>query len=273
LYVLGVSGERVVAWRPEVPGVREVFHARFVAHAYPAHTHDTWTLLVVDQGAVRFDLERHPHGTTGAMVTLLPPHVSHDGRAATVDGFRKRVLYLDPDLFDPHLIGTTVDRPSVRDALLHERITRLHRALAHPADALEAESRLALVLDRLLGHLQESPTPPENAAPARTLADDLRDLLDSRTATGVTLREAAETLGASPDRLVRVFTRAFGLPPHRYLTGRRIDRARRLLLAGAAPAAVAAEVGFHDQSHLHRHFQHYVGVPPGRYARSGPQRG
>ncbi|GIJ48898.1 AraC family transcriptional regulator [Virgisporangium aliadipatigenens] len=268
-----MSGERVVAWRPEVPGVREVFHARFVAHAYPAHTHDTWTLLVVDEGAVRFDLERHPHGTTGEMVTLLPPHVPHDGRAATVDGFRKRVLYLDPDVLDPHLIGTTVDRPSVRDALLHRRITQLHRALARPADALEAESRLALVLDRLLRHLRQDAAPPARATSAVALADELRQLLDSRTTTGVTLREAADALGAPPDRLVRAFTRAFGLPPHRYLTGRRIDRARRLLLAGAAPATVAAEVGFHDQSHLHRHFQHYVGVPPGRYARSGAQQG
>jgi AraC-like DNA-binding protein len=269
LYVSGVSVERVVAWRPEVPGVREVFHARFVAHAYPSHTHDTWTLLVVDEGAVRFDLERHRHGTTGPMVTLLPPHVPHDGRAATVDGFRKRVLYLDPDLFDAHAVGTAVDRPSVDDALLHTRITQLHRALARPAEAFQAESRLALVLDRLATHLRGDAARPVEET--HTLAGDLRDLLDSRTVTGITLREAAAVLDAPPDRLVRAFTRAFGLPPHRYLTGRRIDLARRLLLTGAAPATVAAEVGFHDQSHLHRHFRHYVGVAPGRYARSGPR--
>ena len=64
LYVPGVAGpaEHVRAWRPAVPGVTEVFHARFTEHAYPSHTHDAWTLLIVDDGAVRYDLDRHEHG-------------------------------------------------------------------------------------------------------------------------------------------------------------------------------------------------------------------
>jgi hypothetical protein len=28
----------VEAWRPAVPGIAEVFHARFTTHAYPLHT-------------------------------------------------------------------------------------------------------------------------------------------------------------------------------------------------------------------------------------------
>ena len=59
-----------------------------------------------------------------------------------------------------------------------------------------------------------------------------------------------------------------GIPPHRYLTGRRLDRARRMLLAGRRPAEVAVEVGFHDQAHLTRHFKRMLGVTPGAYAAS-----
>lgn len=43
------------------------------------------------------------------------------------------------------------------------------------------------------------------------------------------------------------------------------DGARRLLLAGRSPGAVAAATGFYDQAHLTRHFKRLVGVPPGRY--------
>jgi AraC-like DNA-binding protein len=32
---------------------------------------------------------------------------------------------------------------------------------------------------------------------------------------------------------------------------------------------VGAAVGFHDQSHLTRHFRRHVGTTPGRFARSG----
>ena len=93
------------AWRPSVDGIAEVLHAVFPEHAYPLHTHDTWTLLIVDAGAVRYDLERNEHGALTDRVTLLPPHVPHNGTHATPAGFRKRVLYVEPDVLDPTLRG------------------------------------------------------------------------------------------------------------------------------------------------------------------------
>ena len=71
---------------------------------------------------------------------------------------------------------------------------------------------------------------------------------------------------------MRCFTRTYGLPPHRYLTGRRVEAARRRLLDGEPPADVAVAAGFHDQAHLHRHFTRLVAATPGRYARSLPAR-
>ncbi|MEU0066494.1 AraC family ligand binding domain-containing protein, partial [Streptomyces albidoflavus] len=148
------AGQQIHAWRPPVPGVAEVFHAHFTEHAYPMHVHDVWTLLLVDDGAVRYDLDRHPHGTPADTVTLLPPHVPHNGSPATAHGFRKRVLYLDLTQLGPELVGPAVDRPELADALLRRRVGRLHTALAAPGDELEAESRLALIRERLRAHLR-----------------------------------------------------------------------------------------------------------------------
>src|SRR4051794_41867390 len=52
LYVPDMAGplERVRAWRPPVPGLSEVLHAHFTEHAYPAHVHELWTVLLVDAG-------------------------------------------------------------------------------------------------------------------------------------------------------------------------------------------------------------------------------
>lgn len=258
--------ERVQAWSTPVPGIAEVLHARFVDHVYPAHTHDTWTLLIVEQGAIRYDLERAEHGTLDRVVTLLPPHVPHTGRAAVQNGFRKRVLYLDSTVLDESLVGASVDRPTMRDPLLHRRVLSLHAALTGTQETLEAESRLALIRARLQGHLGGTPTRAV-AEPGR-LAGELRDLLDASVATSLTLRQAAALLHAHPDALVRSFQAAFGLPPHRYLIGRRIDLARRLLLAGQPVAQVALASGFADQSHLTRHFARQIGTTPARYARN-----
>jgi len=263
------SRERVRAWRPGVPGVAEVFHAHFTEHVYPLHTHDTWTLLIVDRGAVRYDLEHDEHGVLGATVAILPPHVPHNGRSATGAEFRKRVLYLDSDQFGTDLIGRAVDRPEVVDTALYGRISRIHDALMGPGDEFEAESLLSLVRERVAHHLRGM----DPAAHARDteLAARLRDLLDARVEQGVGLAEAADLLQAHPTHLVRSFSREYGLPPHRYLTGRRVDSARRLLLGGLPAAEVATTVGFHDQPHLTRHFKRVLGVTPAAYAHSRPR--
>ncbi|GGS08017.1 AraC family transcriptional regulator [Streptomyces humidus] len=256
--------QEVSAWRPAVPGVVEVFHARFTGYAYPMHVHEAWTLLIVDDGAVRYDLDRHEHGTPHDTVTLLPPRVPHNGSPATSGGFRKRVLYLDTSVLGEDLIGAAVDAPDLRDPVLRRRVGRLHSALARPGDELEADSRLTLIGERLRGRLRAG---RDAALPRRdpALAGRLRELLDERVVQGLTLDEAAGLVQAHPAHLVRAFSAAYGIAPHQYLTARRVDLARRLLLDGRPPGEVAAVAGFYDQAHLTRHFRKLVGVTPGRY--------
>ncbi|KJY16971.1 AraC family transcriptional regulator [Streptomyces sp. WM6373] len=278
MYVLCVQQlqQEVSAWRPQVAGVVEVFHARFTAHAYPMHVHDEWTLLIVDDGAVRYDLDRHRRGTPGGTVSLLPPQVAHNGSAATSHGFRKRVVYLDTTVLDERFIGAAVDGPDLADPALSRRVGQLHQALTLPGEEFEAESRLALIRERLRVLLRPRPallgghTAPFGAGTRHGIARSLRELLDERVVAGISLPEAAGLVQAHPAHLVRSFSAAFGIAPHQYLISRRIALARRLLLDGRPAAEVAVEAGFHDQSHFTRHFKRVVGTTPGHYARSAP---
>ena len=254
----------VRAWKPEVPGIHEVFHARFVDHAYPAHTHDAWTVFTVDEGSIAYDLERRHRGVEGSKVTLLPPHVVHDGRPGASAGYRKRVLYVGTEVLGEHLIGSAVDEPDVLDHSLVRGFRSLHRALGDTGDTLEAESIFALVAARLGQHLGDRRRDERRAA-SGSVAEELRDLLDARLSVGITLAEAGRILEVSPAHLVRSFTRQFGISPHRFLIGRRIEAARRQLLDGQPVARVAADVGFHDQAHFARHFKRHVGTTPSRF--------
>ncbi|HEY9294738.1 MAG TPA: AraC family transcriptional regulator [Microlunatus sp.] len=259
----------VRAWHPAVPGISEVFHARFSDHAYPLHTHDAWTLLIIDDGAVRYDLDHREHGALTTMITLLPPQVAHDGRSARSGGFRKRVIYLEPDQIATSLIGRSVDRPEFADPLLRDRIDLLHRALQEPAAEFEAQSRLALITERLADHLQRRPeldTGRSASGPDdRRLAGRLRELLDDHLLPGLDLTVAADRLDSTPTRLIRAFGSAYGLPPHRYLTGRRVESARSLLLDGMPIAEAAVAAGFYDQAHLTRHLRRMIGITPAAY--------
>ncbi|MFG2529384.1 helix-turn-helix domain-containing protein [Streptomyces sp. NPDC048516] len=263
----GLPRTTISAWRPPVPGIAEVFHAHFTEHAYPSHTHDTWALMILSDGAVDFACDRHRHGVTGTgTVVLLPPGVAHDGRTVTAVGFRKRVIYLDTTVLPEGLTGRAVDGPVFGDEVLRHRIHLLHRSLGHPGDGFEAESRLSFIRERLRFHLDALPPSRTPGREANRLAAALRELLDARLPTGLSLQEAAIVLHAHPTHLIRCFKQTYGLPPHAYLTGKRIERARGLLLDGRRPATVAAAVGFHDQAHLNRHFTRHVGTTPARYA-------
>ncbi|MER7072729.1 AraC family transcriptional regulator [Terrabacter sp. NPDC000476] len=264
--------DRTSSWRPAVAGVAEVFHAAWHDHAYPAHTHDTWTLLVVDDGVIGYDLDRHDHTAVRSGVTLLPPHVVHDGRALTAGGFRKRVVYLEEQVLAPELVGRAVDAPLVPDAALRLAVSRLDRAL-EARDDLEAESRLALVVERLTAHLTAGNDPPpprrdHRGRPGRGVATLARERFDADPVGTPGITAVAASLGVTTPHLVRSFVAAYGIAPHQYVVGRRLDLARRRLRDGAPAAMVATEAGFYDQAHLTRHFRRFLGTTPGRYQRS-----
>src|SRR5207247_1403104 len=144
---------------------------------------------------------------------------------------RKRVLYVDTTVLPESLIGPAVDRPAIPDATLRAEVSALHDALACPDDELEAETRWAFVAARIRASLgAPDVTPP--ATSDRLAAEALRDYLDARTFEPLTLADAAGHIGWSPAHAARAFATVFGIPPHAYVVGRRLDAARDQILSG-----------------------------------------
>ena len=257
----------VRAWTPRVPGIREVLHARFASHAYPLHTHDTWTLLIVDEGGVRYGLDGKARGADLSMLSVLPPHVVHDGRPSGSGGYRKRVLYVETSVLPERLIGPAVDRPDLASPALRRLVSELHDRLACADDQLEAEARFVEVAARIRSALGDA-APAAPGEPDHQLADALRAYLDQRLFEPLTLAAAAADLGWSEAHLARAFSKVIGIAPHAYVIGRRLDAARTRILAGEPLADVATAVGFYDQAHLTRRFKRFLATTPSAYSRS-----
>jgi AraC-like DNA-binding protein len=92
-----------------------------------------------------------------------------------------------------------------------------------------------------------------------------RDLLESRFAETVTLKELSALAGLSSFHFLREFKRVFGLPPHGYQQQVRVRRAKQLLVRGFPISMVAADTGFSDQSHLNRVFKSFTGITTGQF--------
>jgi AraC-like DNA-binding protein len=95
-----------------------------------------------------------------------------------------------------------------------------------------------------------------------------RETIEARLDQEISLAQLAGDCGLSTSHFARAFARSIGVPPHRWLMQRRVERAKQLMLTGATLAEIALMCGFSDQSHLTRVFAQAVGITPGRWRES-----
>ena len=94
------------------------------------------------------------------------------------------------------------------------------------------------------------------------------DFIEARLREDLTIEAIAKEASLSPFHFARAFKGATGTAPHRYLTYRRIERAKTLIARGElALAKIANECGFSSQAHFTRRFKQFVGITPGGYRR------
>ena len=77
--------------------------------------------------------------------------------------------------------------------------------------------------------------------------------------------------GLSPNHLSGLFRAEYGLPPHRYLVARRLERAKALIGEEGLPVREAARCcGFASPQHLTRAFRAAFGVAPAIWRSARP---
>ncbi|OLT13102.1 hypothetical protein BJF78_22850 [Pseudonocardia sp. CNS-139] len=95
-----------------------------------------------------------------------------------------------------------------------------------------------------------------------------RDLIDRHFAEPLDLDAMAAAAGFSRYHFTRLFTAAYGESPARYLTGRRLERAKDLLRsANLTVTEVCHVVGFASLGSFSARFTEVVGVSPSEYRR------
>jgi AraC-like DNA-binding protein len=236
------------------------------ARAFGRHMHEQFGIGLIERGAQtsasgRGTVEAGP----GDLITVNPGEV-HDGRPHDASGRRWRMLYVDPapllqaaDDIAPGR-GFEFSAPVLRDAALAARFDALFGAARRADDGLGSDAALLALVAALLRPRRQT----RAAVVAGVVA--ARERIDDDPAATPTLAGLAASAGLSRYQFLRAFTRLTGLPPHAYLLQRRVQQARRLVLAGLPLAEVAAASGFADQSHMTRAFARHLGITPGAFA-------
>jgi AraC-like DNA-binding protein len=242
----------------------------FRAFAFPRHMHEGYSIGLVQRGVNRFACAGTRWAARPGALCVMNPAQVHSGEADD-EGWAYTNLFLEPDALNSALGRQAGASPVVfRQHIIDDACAVAHfTALAHASipgcDAMAGQCAHTLLLARL-GRLA-SGVASDSTASASAIAR-VRDLLDTVCDRSVTLAELARVADMETCHLVRSFTATVGIAPYAYHLNRRLQRAQRMIAAGSLLADTALATGFTDQAHFTRHFRRFLGITPGRVAKS-----
>jgi AraC family transcriptional regulator len=164
--------------------------------------------------------------------------------------FKPRLFFFDRDLWETAIkLKEQVENPgplSYGDAL--------GVVLVHELAKLErGTSRVQVFRGGLAGRQQKKVT----------------DFIEEHLNEDISLQELASMVELSRYHFSRAFKQSFGVPPHRYHMGRRMERAKTLLEEHTRSVTeVGLMLGFAETSSFTTSFRRTVGVTPSDFRRS-----
>ena len=95
------------------------------------------------------------------------------------------------------------------------------------------------------------------------------EYIDQNLSADLGLDTLAAQFYLSKTYLCRLFKKYTGATIHSYILGKRISKAKRLLLAGENVTAACHGAGFNDYANFIRTFKRFTGLPPGVFKKEG----
>jgi AraC family transcriptional regulator len=197
-------------------------------------------------------------GTAAASLRIRIPLALLDEAAAEIGNRPGR---------SPELVDVFSTRDLFLSQLAPVLVSELERPV-HPAQALLVESISYALAGHLLRHydaLKRNEGKITGLAP-RVLSTVI-DFVEEHAHESIALDTLARVANVSRFHFARMFKMSTGMSPMMYVEQNRMRKAQALIREGRLSlAAIAAELGFADQSHFTRRFRVHVGCTPSDYA-------
>lgn len=243
----------------------ERMEAFFAQHGFAPHRHDTYALGITLAGVHSFHYRSAIRHSLPGNAVVLHPDELHDGQAGTEEGFHYKILYIKPEIIQQVLGGHSLpfapDGIST-DSRVVSAIAGFLKNLDNALEDLEEDDGIydiAHALNEVFGKRTHRKKLNYNAA------ERAREFMLDTSSEVISMGRLEEVAGTDRWSLSRDFRALFGTSPYRYLTLRRLDKAKGMIRSGLPLVDVATACGFSDQSHMTHHFSKAFGVSPRRW--------
>ncbi|OMF29416.1 AraC family transcriptional regulator [Paenibacillus sp. FSL H8-0548] len=150
------------------------------------------------------------------------------------------------------------------------RMTCLFQELIewHEQDSIVARLREKSVLLEIVSHFLESV--PIQVLQHRTeemsRLSIIQQFVDSRLHTSINVEQIAEAVHLHPNYFSTYFKKHFGIPPLKYVSRKRTERAKQLLTTTSLSIKeIADQAGFKETNHFTKFFRKEAGLAPTEY--------
>ncbi len=249
---------------------------QYTNFSFSPHFHEHYIIQVVDQGMNEGFCQGERFEAIPGDVLLINPGEIHTGNSfegkplkymgicPEIDQIRNCLRSLEiSDQAIP--IFTTLQ---IRDKQLAMKIRSLIKVSKTSTDILLQDILRAEVFCQLFRKYSiVNLTDNSNHLKDKTKVKRAINYIRENFSKQFTLNELSRYCTIDPYYLIKIFKKNLGLTPFQYLRNYRIEIATRKLRQNIPISQTALEVGFFDQSHLHRNFKQVTGMTPFQYKR------
>lgn len=241
---------------------------------YP-HTHDCCELYLFLRGKCTYMVENGIFPLSFGSVLYTRPGELHSVRVTEPCLYERAYIQIKPDVLSflqPSPLRCFTDRPFGQDNYLQlppedaefcaEGIRRCFQMQEERNPDVQSLS-LSVLLEifSVINRCRESGPPAEGNG----LVSDALRCINEFLPEIRTAKDVAQRLYVSREHLSRAFSRDMGITMTRYLTLKRIERAKEYLRRGLSPEEVCSRCGWGDMSYFIAVFRRETGVTPGKY--------
>lgn len=233
---------------------------------YKSHSHPELSIGIIKSGSTCLSINQEQLFLEPEDIVLIEPNKVHACNPIANQPRSYHMLYIDNNWCCQHLsmlYGYPVSQFVCEQAIITQRDDwSLLIAKLFKNDTQTLSSDINQKLINLLNHYC---SPINESSHNDDLAFKVKRCLLQDIVNPPTLGAMGEEFGRSKEALIRSFKQRFGTTPKSFLNNNRVEKAKILLRTGTNIVDAAIEVGFSDQSQLHRAFVNYTASTPRQY--------
>ena len=201
--------------------------ARFQNHRYDLHTHPTYVIALITEGAERVRVGRETIVAPAGSVLVVNPEEWHDGEAGAADGWAYRTFYPTVPMMTEiaaELGGSQAPefpRRLIEDPDLARLLAEAH-AQSRAEDSARAEETMLAALRRLVRHHGGEPSAREeiDAMGSRHRMSLYEQTIEDNLNSDLDLKKLSDVAGVTRFQVIRDFKKIAGLTPAAFIRDR-----------------------------------------------------